>query len=356
MRNRLIGIGILLVIVGATILFRTTEPSPPATTLHGYVGGEKTGFLDDDNVRSLLRKRFGLSLDYAKAGSIEMVTGKTEGMDFLWPSSQVALELYKQAQGNSLVKGEVIFYSPIVLYSWDIVADALVRQGICRVRDSVYYITDFPALIRMVMSGTPWKSIGLDDLYGKMTIISTDPNKSNSGNMFAGLLADMLCGDVATTASIDTVLPNLAKLFRNLGFLEHSSSDLFLQYLSMGVGAKPIIVGYESQIVEFSVQNAERWPSIRHKIRILYPEPTVWSAHPLIELKPGADQLVKGLKDEDVQKLAWERHGFRTGLMGLQNDPKLLQVVGIPERITKVLPMPSPDVMQKIMTAISSPQ
>jgi hypothetical protein len=163
-----------------------------------------------------------------------------------------------------------------------------------------------------------------------------------------------MTGDVATEASIDTVLPGLGRFFRNLGFLEHSSSDLFLQYLSMGVGAKPIIVGYESQIIEFSVQNAEQWPKVRHKIRILYPEPTVWSAHPLIELKPGAEQLVKALKDEDVQKLAWERHGFRTGLMDLQNDPRLLGVVGIPERITKVLPMPSPDVMQKIMNAISS--
>jgi len=353
-RNRLIGIGILLLVVVAALVYRWTQASPPEVTLHGYVGGEKVGFLDDEKVRGLLRKRYGAVLDYAKAGSIEMVTGKTEGMDFLWPSSQVAFELYKTLQGNALAKGEVIFYSPIVLYSWDIVADALVREGIVQIRDSVYYITDFPKLIGMVQRGTPWRDIGLTELYGKVTMISTDPNKSNSGNMFAGLLANMMCGDVATDATIDTVLPRLSRLFRGLGFLEHSSADLFLQYLSMGVGAKPIIVGYESQIVEFSLQNRESWPRIQRKVRILYPEPTVWSAHPLIELKPGAELLVKALKDEDVQRMAWEAHGFRTGLIGVQNDPRVLAVVGIPERITKVLPMPSPEVMQKIMSSISA--
>jgi hypothetical protein len=352
-RNKIIGVAILLVVIAAALLYRWKETSVPEVTLRGYVGGEKVGFLDDEDVRVLLRRRYGLILDYSKAGSIEMVTGKTEGMDFLWPSSQVAFELYKTIQKNALAKGEVIFYSPLVLYSWDIVAEALIRQGVVQVRDSVYYVTDFPRLIRMVRDGTTWRSIGLAELYGKVTMISTDPNKSNSGNMFAGLLANVMCGDVATSASIDTVLPNLGKFFRSLGFLEHSSSDLFLQYLSMGVGAKPIIVGYENQIVEFSLQNEANWPKIQRKIRILYPEPTVWSAHPLIELNPGAAQLVKGLKDEDVQKLAWERHGFRTGLIGVQNDPRLLSIVGIPERITKVLPLPSPEIMQKIMNAVS---
>jgi hypothetical protein len=355
-RNKLIGIGILMVIVGAAILFRQATPSTPDVILHGYVGGEKIGFLDDENVRNLLRKRYGVGLDYTKAGSIEMVTGKTEGMEFLWPSSQSAFELYKSTRGNELAKGEVIFYSPIVLYSWDIVADALVRQNIVQVRDSVYYVTDMPRLVQMVTKGTSWRSIGLNDLYGKVTIISTDPNKSNSGNMFAGLLANILAGDVATDATIDSVLPDVRKFFKSLGFLEHSSGDLFLQYLSMGVGAKPIIVGYESQIIELSRQIESKWPAIRNKIRILYPEPTVWSAHPLIILKPAADQLVKGLKDEDIQKLAWEQHGFRTGLIGIQNDPKILAIVGIPERITKVLPTPSPDVMKTIMEAISTPQ
>ncbi|HVP18469.1 MAG TPA: hypothetical protein VMU36_05680, partial [Spirochaetia bacterium] len=263
MRNKLIGIGILLLVVAASLVYRWTQAAPPAVTLHGYVGGEKVGFLDDEKVRGLLRKRYGAVLDYAKAGSIEMVTGKTEGMDFLWPSSQVAFELYKTLQGNSLAKGEVIFYSPIVLYSWDIVADALVREGIVQVRDSIYYVTDFPKLIRMVETGTSWRAIGLTELYGKVTIISTDPNKSNSGNMFAGLLANILAGDVATDATIDTVLPDVRKFFKSLGFLEHSSGDLFLQYLSMGVGAKPIIVGYESQIIELSRQIESKWPAIR---------------------------------------------------------------------------------------------
>ena len=118
------------------------------------------------------------------------------------------------------------------------------------------------------------------------------------------------------------------------------------------MGAKPIIVGYESQIVEFSAQNEKTWPSIKHKVRILYPQPTVWSAHPLIAVTQRAEILLKAFKDETIQKIAWEKHGFRTGLIGVQNDPKVLSVVGIPERINQVIALPGATTLETIMNAI----
>ncbi|HTY57803.1 MAG TPA: hypothetical protein VMF59_03260, partial [Bacteroidota bacterium] len=272
--------------------------------------------------------------------------------DFLWPSSEVALAAYKMQHGN-LVKSETIFNSPIVLYSWDIVTDALIRENIVTVRDSVYYVTDLPRLIGFAVNGKKWKDIGLAELYGKVSIISTDPNKSNSGAMFAGLLADILCGDTADSAGVAAVLPKIKSYFLSLGYMEHSSGDLFQQYLSTGVGAKPIIVGYESQIIEFSMQNASQWPSVKNKVRILYPEPTVWSSHPLILQSPKAEALRQALLDPGVQKIAWEQHGFRTGMMGAQNDPKLLAVVGIPAVVNKVIPLPGPLAMEKILDMIA---
>ena len=59
------------------------------------------------------------------------------------------------------------------------------------------------------------------------------------------------------------------------------------------------------------------------------------------------------LKDEEIQKIAWEEHGFRTGLMGVQNDPKILLVQGIPASITRIVPMPKASVMEKIIEAMS---
>ena len=67
------------------------------------------------------------------------------------------------------------------------------------------------------------------------------PRRSNSGNLFAGLIANILCGGVADQSNIEKVLPRLRAIFERLGCMESSSADLFGQFLKMGMGAKPII-------------------------------------------------------------------------------------------------------------------
>ncbi|MEZ4652605.1 MAG: hypothetical protein R3E12_03105 [Candidatus Eisenbacteria bacterium] len=322
-------------------------------TLKGLVGGEKVGLLQDPDVQRILSRKYGIRRLLA-AGSIEMVREPGSDIDFLWPSSQVALELFKQEHRSRLRKAEIIFNSPIVLYSWSLVADALTSRGIVEKIDATYYVVDMPRLLELVTSGRKWSDVGLGDLYGSVTIISTDPTKSNSGNMFSGLLANLLNnGEVVDDTSIETVLPEVVRFFRKLGYLEHSSGDLFDQYLRTGVGAKPIIVGYENQIVEFSLEHADLWPQVKDEMRILYPVPTVWSSHPIMALSPRGEALVQALMDPDLQRIAWEKHGFRTGLMGVENDPSVLAIAGIPAKITKVIQMPSPLVMDRIIESLA---
>jgi hypothetical protein len=353
MNKNLIGFLALLLIIAGVVGYQKIASGPAAkVTLKGYIGGEKAGLLQNEKVLNIVSRKYGVRLDWSKAGSMEMVRDSVQQSDFFWPSSEVALAYYKIRHGN-LAKSEIIFNSPIVLYSWDIVADALIREKIVTLRDEIYYITDLPRLVGLAINGGKWNDIGLSQLYGKISIFSTDPNKSNSGVMFAGLLANVLCGDSPDSAAVSLVLPKIKAYFQSLGYMEHSSSDLFQQYLSTGVGAKPIIVGYESQIIEFSMQNAAQWPAVKNKVRILYPEPTVWSAHPLIMQTAKAEAFKKALLDPEVQRIAWERHGFRNGMMGAQNDPKLLSVVGIPAQINKVVSMPSPGVMDRILNAIA---
>jgi hypothetical protein len=64
--------------------------------------------------------------------------------------------------------------------------------------------------------------------------------------------------------------------------------------------------------------------------------------------------LLEALQDPDIQQLAWERHGFRSGLMGVQNSTKKLKVVGIPETIDSVIPLPPFTVMQKIIEKLDT--
>ena len=53
--------------------------------------------LEDEEVQDILERDHHVVLDYAKAGSLDMVTADHTGRDFLFPSSQNALEYYQQA-------------------------------------------------------------------------------------------------------------------------------------------------------------------------------------------------------------------------------------------------------------------
>jgi len=324
-------------------------------TVNLLVGGEKMNFIKNPQVKEILLNRYGITLNAGKAGSIEMVTSLSiTGKDALWPSNQIAVELFRDRGGTPLAS-ENIFNSPIVLYTYDIVAEALIKQKLLKTRDQSLYLVDFPLLLNWIQAGKQWKEIGLSQLYGKIAIWSTDPTRSNSGNMLAALLANMFNGGaVVNMQSIDQVMPRLKNYFSRQGYMASSSSDIFKTFITTGVGSKPIIAGYESQLVEFAIENSDAIDYLRQKIRTLYPEPTVWSSHPVIALTAKGKRLIEALKDKELQEIAWEKHGFRSGLMGVQNDPSLLSVTGIPETITAVLPMPDADIMEKIIASLQS--
>ncbi|HEY3285199.1 MAG TPA: substrate-binding domain-containing protein [Armatimonadota bacterium] len=314
------------------------------------VGGEKIGFLEDPEVKDFLARRYGLAVDYQKAGSVAMVEGKTDGLDALWPSSQVTLQLYRNRHGGSAV-AETIFNSPVVLYSTKEVTGALQRLGIVRVEQGTYYIVDMPRLIDLMVKQAHWKDLGLPQLNGRVTVFSTDPNQSNSGMMFSGLLANLLNGgDVVDETRISPLLPRLKKFFSVQGFMPTSSDDIFRNFLN--VGDQPIIVGYESQLVEVCLTQPQLVPQLKDSIRTLYPRPTVWTQHPLIVLTPKGKQLLQALRDPELQQKAWRRHGFRSGSTSVVNDPAELQVTGVPAKVRNTMQMPNAVVMEKVLQAL----
>lgn len=81
----------------------------------------------------------------------------------------------------------------------------------------------------------------MPELYGSVSVDTTDPAKSNSGNMFAALLADVLNGgQTLTPEGVGEILPQLQTIFGKLGYMETSSADLFDQFLRWGLGATPV--------------------------------------------------------------------------------------------------------------------
>jgi len=324
----------------------------PAATVRGSIGGEKVGLLKDPQFQKILRERYGLTVDYTRSGSIDMIK-EAAGRDFLWPATQIALEMLRE-KGGRIEKSEILFNSPVVLYSRGPVTAALIKQGIVEKVGDTYYIVDLPKLVKTINSGTRWKELGLPELYGKVTVVSTDPTRSSSGTLFAGLLANILNGgEVVDERSVKSVLPSVKQFFARQGYMQSSSGDLFNQFLQQGMGSFPIIAGYEAQLIEFSIENAQYRDLLRKEITTLYPRPTVWSSHPFIALNANGSRLLTALQDPEIQRLAWERHGFRSGLIGVQNDPKVLQVNGVPATVQNVIPTPSPKTMERILGALA---
>ena len=171
--------------------------------------------------------------------------------------------------------------------------------------------------------------------------------------MFAGLTANLLSGDVVTLDTLGRVDGDVGTIFKRMGFKPSSSGKLFDDYVAGGAGAQPLVVGYENQLVEWVMQDPERWKRLEAsapaKPVMLYPRPTVLSAHPLISLVREADELVDALTNEATLELAWEDHGFRGPLGTIGKTQSVLLHTRMLDAINAVLPMPEAAAMMALI-------
>lgn len=70
------------------------------------------------------------------------------------------------------------------------------------------YYADMTKMTELILTNTQWSDLGLKELYGFVSIDTTDPARSNSGNMFAALLANVLNGGkTVTKAEVQKIMP-----------------------------------------------------------------------------------------------------------------------------------------------------
>lgn len=133
-------------VVCGTLVWRQSQPAPAEPTeqvsITGYLGGEKIGLFDDAKFKALAAKQ-GIAIDYRKAGSPAMMDTDRKGMGYLFPSSLAAVE-YGNAKGVKAPQSDIVFNSPIVLYTHKAVADGLVNGGLVTKDDSGAYTWIWP--------------------------------------------------------------------------------------------------------------------------------------------------------------------------------------------------------------------
>ena len=62
MKTKLIGLGILAAVIIAAVAYVFISNNQTVAEINGYVGGEKIGLLEDEEVQDILRDRYCLVL------------------------------------------------------------------------------------------------------------------------------------------------------------------------------------------------------------------------------------------------------------------------------------------------------
>ena len=323
-------------------------------TLRGLIGSEKETFFADPRVQKALALQ-GITVNVEKAGS-RVIAGRYDAtkFDFGFPSGAPAAQ-----QLRSLSKASNVytpFYTPIVFASWRPIAEILVANGMAAKQGDSYFIVDMPGLMAAVEKGTRWKELKSSSAFAtskSVLVNSTDVRTSNSAAMFLSLASYIANNQqiVQSQEDVDRVMPIVAPLFLRQGFQEQSSAGPFEDYLALGMGKAPLLVAYESQMVEFWLKNPER---LKADMVLLYPKPTVYSKHVLVPYTPAGARLGAALESDPALRELAHEYGYRTG--GDTKGPETWEKRGVkvPAVLVDVIDPPSHEWLERMITGIEA--
>ena len=347
-------------------------------TVYVATGGGKEGFIQDEKVVSIIEKEYGLNIVYDSWSNGKFITapmvrefvnkGNTNiskdrlsinnkdcsRYDAMFCSDQRFYDYYKLAPKNdeaerySVKNGGLTLNTPIVIYSWAKVTDALIAEKIVTEKDGVYYITDMNKLIDYILQEKKWSDIGLSELYGTVNVASTDPVTSSPGATYYGLLLSIMCESQVNDKSVQENLPKLKEFYVKSGYMNNTPADLFERYLKTGMGGEPMIVDYEKSLVEFANAHPSDFDQVKDQIRVLYPTPTIWNSHCIATFTENGDKFYQVFENQEIQQIAWEKYGFRTGITGGNYDVSSIGV-GVPSAITSTVSSLKMDVYNQLI-------
>ena len=391
-KKQIVGVFIFVVLVLAIIGIRFFSNGSKGinlsrlTTVYVATGGGKEDFLADEEVIKILRKKYKLNVIFdnwsngktvqlplireaAGYGNDDISAAISSGdtsytihsssvstYDALFTSDQRFYDYYKlwpdkekgEADRYNVKGGSLTLNTPIVIYSWKRVVEVLMQEGIVTERDGVYYISDMNKLMNYILEGKKWSDIGLEELYGNINIASTDPVTSSPGATYYGLLLSTLASGAVTDENISDNLPKLKQFYVKSGYMNNTPADLFERYLKTGMGGQPMIVDYEKSIIDFANSNEDGFNQVKDDIRILYPSPTIWNSHCYAYFTDNGKKLYEAFDDKEIQQIAWERYGFRTGITGGEYDVSSIGI-GVPQTITSTVSSLKMDVYNQLI-------
>ena len=326
--------------------------------VRGLIGSEKEAYFADQRVVKALAAQ-GITVTVEKAGSRAIAARyDASKYDFGFPSgAPAAARLKAQVKATAVFTP---FYTPMVFASWRPIAEILVANGLAERKGEIYYVVDLPGLMALVEKGTRWRELKKSEAFATSKAVlvnSTDVRTSNSAAMYLALASYLANNQqiVQSQEDVDRVLPAVAPLFLRQGFQEQSSAGPFEDYLALGMGKAPLLMAYESQLIEFWLKHPDKLKSNdANSMVVMYPKPTVYSKHVLVPYTPAGVRLGTVLENDPALRALAHEYGYRTG--GEQRGPELWTQRGIavPEVLVDVIDPPSHEWLERMTVAIEA--
>ena len=353
-------IGIVLAVFWGRIFGSADAPGilqPPAslTVVHGVIGSEKKPFFDDPGVKAIFAES-GLDVQVVTAGSRQIATSvDLANVDFVFPSSAPAAEKIKRETKASTVYAP--FYSPMAIATFKPIVQLLQAAGIASQDAAGTWHLDIKAYLASVAAGTRWSDLpGAAQAYPSsrsVLISSTDIRQSNSAGMYLSMASYVANGDtiVSSPEAQAAVIDRMAALFLQQGFSASSSDAPFEDYLSQGIGSKPMVMVYEAQFLGRQMSGDG---AITADMVLMYPDPTVFSKHTVVPLTTNGNTVGQLLvNDPRLAKLA-ALYGFRPADAKVFDDQLTAHGIAVPPTPVNVVEPPSYETLESMIDAISS--
>ncbi|MGP6174865.1 hypothetical protein [Corynebacterium sp. A21] len=320
-RGVIIGLLLLIVAVVAVLVGRGGIPNPFAsgeenhrfvggtTEIRAIIGSEKRDFFEDPAVQEVLATH-GYSVKIDTAGSRKIATGANlDEYDLAFPSSGPAAQKIAEQVASSV--SYIPFHSPMAIASFDTILMVLEKEGVATLDGNAWRL-DMAGLAELGLESTRWRDIAGDQFPSPRTVqvATTDIRTSNSAAMYLSLMSWILNENkvVSTDQEVTQVVDLATPLFVGQGYAESTSAGPFFDYLSQGIGSKPMVMVYESQYLGEVAADESR---ITADMALAYPSPTILSAHTALGLSEAGTEVARLLtEDPELQELAGQ-HGYR---------------------------------------------
>lgn len=301
------------------------------------VSSSATDVLSNNKVRDILKDKYEVSVKetyYSDNELIkkELLTNNKKIYNGIIFGDKKYLDYYKTPANISLgekerdtVKTSYSFLTtPLVIYTWDSILNVLVEKGIVSEVSGTYYITNMNDFLELISGNNKWSDIGLN-IEGNINVETESLKPYNSAAAFYELLLLSISNGDLSENNLNQVLSDFNKIYSKKNFLSSSDSDLFDLFLRLGINSKPMIAGYESEIIKFSNEYPDVYATLKDKVKILYPASTIMSSYPIATLDDDG-ALVKSFDDKEIQEIILKEYGLRVDNGTVNYDVSTLNV------------------------------